>query len=191
MAEDNTQQPKEKKIFDKENRIYKYYINSVEKDALAVDFIKDLFKLEIIDADKSEKQDLVQLLEIVGFDKFFEILAFFGSRTIRLPRVDKAKKLLIIAIAYYQTVVLGLSPKDAGKLLGDKLGVFNLKQKSIKSIVAKLQQDIDHLAERTMQAHAEDFVDAYDGYEDETEEEYNEAIKNVDLDDDEEEVEDD
>ena len=55
--------------------------------------------------------------------------------------------MLIVAIAYYQTEILGLSAKTAGKVLSEKLGIFNLKQKSIKSLVSKLQQDIDHLAE--------------------------------------------
>ena len=147
---------KRSKLFEKENRIYKYYINSVEDAPEAVDFIKSLFKLEIIEADKSENQDLVGLYDIVGFDKFFEILAYFNARSIKLPKLEKIKKMLVIAIAYYQTEVLGLSAKEAGKLLGDKLGIFNLKQKSIKSLVGKLQQDIDHLAENAVRKFAKD-----------------------------------
>lgn len=138
---------KKAKLFEKENRIYKYYLNSVENSPESVEFIKSLFKLGIIEADKTENQDLVQLFDIVGFDKFFELLTFFGSRPIKLPKVEKIKKMLIVAIAYYQTEILGLSAKTAGKVLSEKLGIFNLKQKSIKSLVSKLQQDIDHLAE--------------------------------------------
>lgn len=139
------------KLFDKENRIYKYYLNNAAEDKIAIEFIQALFKLEIIEADKSEKQDLIQLYNIVGFDKFFEILTYFGGSTksIRLPRLDKAKKLLITAIAYYQTVILGLSSKEAGRILTEKLGAFNLKQKSIKNVVARLQQEIDQLTDKT------------------------------------------
>ena len=141
-------QVKTKKLFEKENRLYKYYINSIETSEAGTDFIKALFKLELIDSDKSKNQDLVQLYEILGFDKFFEFVAFFGTRTVKVPKVDKIKRLLIVAIAYYQTVILGLSPKDAGRILSKKLGIFNLKQKSIKSIVRELQQAIDHVAEK-------------------------------------------
>ena len=142
----------DRKLFDQENRIYKYYLNNVTEDKAAIEFIQALFKLELIEADRSEHQDLIQLYNIVGFDKFFEILAYFGgnAKTLKLPRIDKAKKLLITAIAYYQTVILNLPPKEAGRVLTEKLGVLNLKQRSIKSIVAKLQQEIEQLSRRTL-----------------------------------------
>ena len=70
---------KKAKLFEKENRIYKYYLNSVENSPESVELIKSLFKLGIIEADKTENQDLVQLFDIVGFDKFFELLTFFGG----------------------------------------------------------------------------------------------------------------
>lgn len=137
-------------LFDKENRIYKYYINNLENLDGGVDFVKSLFELEIIDLDKSEKQDLVQLYEILGFDKFFELIAFYSSKTIKIPNIEKIKKLLVIAIAYYQIEILDISPKEAGKILGEKLGILNLKQKNIKALVNSLQQVIDKLTETTV-----------------------------------------
>lgn len=136
-----------KRLFEKENRIYKYYLNSMYNDRGSVDFIQSLLKLELINMDKSEKQDLVQLYDILGFDKFFEVMTLFSSRTIKVPKIDKIKKLLIVSIAYYQVIVLGLSPKDASKILSEKLGLFNLKQKNMKALINRVQQDIDHLAE--------------------------------------------
>lgn len=136
-----------KRLFEKENRIYKYYLNSMYNDKGSVDFIQSLLKLELINMDKSEKQDLVQLYDILGFDKFFEVMTLFSSRTIKVPKIDKIKKLLIVSIAYYQVIVLGLSPKDASKILSEKLGLFNLKQKNMKALINRVQQDIDHLAE--------------------------------------------
>lgn len=137
-------------LFDKENRIYKYYINNLENIPGGVDFVKSLFELEIIDLDKSEKQDLIKLYDILGFDKFFEVISLFSSKSIKLPSIDKIKKLLIIAIAYYQIEILDISPKDAGKILGEKLGLLNLKQKNIKALVGNLQQTIDRLTETTV-----------------------------------------
>lgn len=137
-------------LFDKENRIYKYYINNLENLDGGVDFVKSLFELEIIDLDKSEKQDLVQLYEILGFDKFFELITFYSSKTIKIPNIEKIKKLLVIAIAYYQIEILDISPKEAGKILGEKLGILNLKQKNIKALVNSLQQVIDKLTETTV-----------------------------------------
>lgn len=139
------------KIFEKENRLFKYYINGTEKDQDAIQFIKSLFKIELIDLDNTENQDYVRLFDILGFDKFFELLTLFGGRTIKLPKIDKIKKQLILAIAYYQVTVLGLHPKEAGKLLSEKLGTFNLKQKSMKSMLSKLQQTMDSLAEKALQ----------------------------------------
>lgn len=135
------------KIFNTENRIWKYYVNTTEKDPAAISFIKDLFKLELVNLDKSEQQDLIQLYNIVGFDALFELIAYFGNKPIKLPRADKVKKMLTIAIAYYMVVLLKMSPKEVGKELTEKLGTCNLKQKSIKSIVGKLQKELDTLAE--------------------------------------------
>lgn len=139
-----------KKIFNKENRLYKYYINNAAQDQASVDFIKSILKLEIISLDKTEMQDLVQLFEIVGFDKFFELASFFGGRSIKFPKIDALKNLLVMAIAYYQTEILGLSAKDAGKILSENLGLLNLKQKNVKALVSKLQQDIEYLTNKTL-----------------------------------------
>lgn len=133
------------KLFEEESRLYKYYINNTVNDNKSVEFLKSLFKLELIDLDKSENQDLLQLFEIIGFDKFFEVVTFFSSKTLKIPKLERIKKLLIIAIAYYQVEILKLSPKEAGKILSEKLGIVNLKQKSIKNLVNKLQRDIDFL----------------------------------------------
>lgn len=138
------------KLFNEDNRLYKFYINSTVNDKECIDFVKSLFKLELIDLDRSENQDLLQLYEILGFDKFFELIAFFGSKTLKLPKLDKIKKLLITAIAYYQIEVLNLSPKDAGKILSEKLGLLNLKQKNIKGLTSRLQQDIDYITNTTL-----------------------------------------
>ena len=141
---------KDTKVFEEDNRIYKFYVNSAVNDAKAVDFIRDLFKIELIDLDKTENQDLLQLYEIVGFDKFFELVAFFSSKTVKFPKLDKIKRLLITAIAYYQTEILGLSAKDAGKILSDRLGLLKLKQKNVKLLVNKLQQDIEYISNNTL-----------------------------------------
>lgn len=141
----------DKKIFDEESRLYKFYVNSTVNDKDSIDFVKSLFKMELVDIDKSENQDLLQLYEIVGFDKFFEIVAFFGSKSIKFPKLDKIKKLLLTAIAYYQVNYCKLSPKDAGKILSEKLGLLNLKQKNIKSLTGRLQQDIDYITNTTLQ----------------------------------------
>lgn len=132
-------------LFEKENRIYKYYINSLEKDKASVEFIKDLFKLELITIDKTEYQDIVQLYNIVGFDNLFELIAHFGNRAIKLPRADKVKKMLTTAIAYYLVEVLKLDPKEAGRILSEKIETCNLKQKNINAIIKKLQQELNQL----------------------------------------------
>jgi hypothetical protein len=157
---DHSEERDNSKMFNKENRIYKYYVNSLETSPVATDFVKSLFELEIMDIDKSKNQDLVQLYEAIGFDKFFEVVALFSSRTIKLPRIDKIKKLLTIAIAYYQIEMLHMSPKDVGRLLSEKLGLFNLKQKSLKSIVKELQQTIDDLAETVYNQVNRDLIES-------------------------------
>ena len=150
----------ENKLFEKENRVYKYYVNNMEEIDGAEEFIKSLFKLELISLDKSEEQDLVRLYNIVGFDKFFEIVATFGSKPLKLPRADKVKRMLTIAMADWLVNGLGLDPKEAGRTFSEKLGMCNLKQKSIKNILKELDMDIQHLAERANLEHAREVAES-------------------------------
>lgn len=140
----------DKKLFDEDTRLYKYYINNTTTDKETVEFVKNLFELELIEMDKTEGQDLLQLYDILGLDKFFEVITFFSGRSLKLPKIDKIKKSLLTAIAYYQVKVLKMSPKDAGKMLSENLGLLNLKQKNIKSLVGKLQQDINYITDSTL-----------------------------------------
>lgn len=150
------------KIFEKENRLYKYYINNMEENKGAEEFIKSLFKLELLSLDKSEEQDLIRLYNIVGFDNFFEIVATFGSKPIKLPRADKVKKMLTIAIADYYINGLGMEPKEVGRVLSEKLGVCNLKQKSIKNIVREFEKDIEQLSKVALKKVERDIAE--DGF---------------------------
>lgn len=134
-------------IFEKEDRLNKYFINHMDDKKGGEDFIRSIFKLELLDLDSSEQNDLLRLYNIVGFDNFFEIVSQFSTQTIKIPRAEKIRKLIIIAVAYYYVRVLGLSAKDAGKLLSSKLGVYNLKQKSINNIIKELEYSIKDIVE--------------------------------------------
>ena len=134
-------------IFEKEDRLNKYFINHMDDKKGGEDFIRSIFKLELLDLDSSEQNDLLRLYNIVGFDNFFEIVSQFSTQSIKIPRAEKIRKLIIIAVAYYYVRVLGLSAKDAGKLLSSKLGVYNLKQKSINNIIKELEYSIKDIVE--------------------------------------------
>jgi hypothetical protein len=146
-------------IFEKEDRLNKYFINHMDDKKGGEDFIRSIFKLELLDLDSSEQNDLLRLYNIVGFDNFFEIVSQFSTQTIKIPRAEKIRKLIIIAVAYYYVRVLGLSAKDAGKLLSSKLGVYNLKQKSINNIIKELEYSIKDIVE--------DYVENVEGDKDE------------------------
>ena len=146
-------------IFEKEDRLNKYFINHMDDKKGGEDFIRSIFKLELLDLDSSEQNDLLRLYNIVGFDNFYEIVSQFSTQTIKIPRAEKIRKLIIIAVAYYYVRVLGLSAKDAGKLLSSKLGVYNLKQKSINNIIKELEYSIKDIVE--------DYVENVEGDKDE------------------------
>lgn len=133
---------KDEKIFEKENRIYKYYINEQEENKGSKDFIETLLNISLLELDKTENMDLVRLYKDVGFDNFFVLIEEFGGKTVRFPKADKIKKLLLISLATYYVNVLGMDPKDAGKVLGEQLGSSSLKQKSIKNIVKAFESEL-------------------------------------------------
>ena len=75
------------RIFEKEDRLHKYYINQLGEQGEGADFIRSLFKLELIDLDISEQQDLLKLYNIVGFDNFFEIVSQFSTQSIKSRKI--------------------------------------------------------------------------------------------------------
>lgn len=142
---DNKDKKEDEKIFEKENRIYKYYINQQEENMGAKDFIETLLNVSLLDMDKSSNMDLVRLYRDVGFDNFFVLIEEFSGKTVKFPKADKIKKLLLVSLATYYVNVLGMDPKEAGKVLGEQLGSSSLKQKSIKSIVKAFNQELSSL----------------------------------------------
>lgn len=146
-------------IFEREDRLYKFYINDLDRGESSDNYIKDLFKLQLFDLDKSAELDLVRLYEIVGFDKFFEIIAAFGGKTIKIPKDDRIRKHLIMSVAHYYVDGLHIEPKEVGKIFSKKLGTYNLKQKSIKNLTRELEAYlakmfrivIDHMDEETQE----------------------------------------
>lgn len=133
------------KIFEKENRIYKYYINEQEENKGSKDFIETLLNVSLLELDKTENMDLVRLYRDVGFDNFFVLIEEFGGKTVKFPKADKIKKLLLVSLATYYVNVLGMDPKEAGKVLGEQLGSSSLKQKSIKNIVKAFESELSSL----------------------------------------------
>lgn len=145
-------------LFETENRIYKYYINDLSKSEKSDEFIKSLFKLELMSLDKSEDSKLVQLYNIVGFDKFFEIISIFENNTITLPKSDKIKKLLLISIVQYLVNGVGISPKEVGKEINKRLELNGIKQKSIKNILKALDQDLTELSMKALDSLSKEAV---------------------------------
>lgn len=145
-------------LFETENRIYKYYINDLSKSEKSDEFIKSLFKLELMSLDKSEDSKLVQLYNIVGFDKFFEIISIFENNTITLPKSDKIKKLLLISIVQYLVNGVGISPKEVGKEINKRLELNGIKQKSIKNILKALDQDLTELSMKALDSLSKEVV---------------------------------
>lgn len=145
-------------LFETENRIYKYYINDLSKSEKSDDFIKSLFKLELISLDKSEDSKLVQLYNLVGFDKFFEIISIFENNTISIPKSDKIKKLLLISIVQYLVNGVGIPPKDVGKEINKRLELNGIKQKSIKNILKALDQDLTELSMKALDSLSKEVV---------------------------------
>ncbi len=150
-------------IFEREDRLYKYYINDLDRGEASDNYIKDLFKLQLFDLDKSAELDLIRLYEIVGFDKFFEIIAAFGGRSIKIPKDDRIRKHLIMSVAHYYVDGLNIEPKEVGKIFSKKLGTYNLKQKSIKNLTRELESylsrlfkiSIDNMAEKEEETNGE------------------------------------
>lgn len=131
-------------VFSNEDRIYKNIINSSAKPA-SKDLVLDLIKLDLLSADKSETMDLVALYDILGIEKFCEVIDYFDGRKFKFPKKKQVESTFITAIGWYWSRVKGKSIKETKDILEESFGK-NIRQSQIRGRLLNLEADIEEMA---------------------------------------------
>lgn len=134
--------------FNEENTIYKTLFNYAS-DGCSQDVLNSLLKLQIISNERSADMDTYNLLQIVGIDKFCEIVSYFNGRPVRLPRVKTWTSNLISALAWYYYTVDQKPVSEIKDIIIQKLGMDTngIREKKIKLSILELESIINELVE--------------------------------------------
>lgn len=131
-------------IFENEDRIYKSLVNS-SASPTSKDLVLDLIKLDLLSNDKSETMDLVALYDILGIEKFCEVVDYFDGRKLKFPKKKQVESTFIAAIGWYWSRVKGKSMKETKDILEASFGK-NIRQSQIRGKLLNLEADIEELA---------------------------------------------
>lgn len=133
------------KVFEDENRIYKNIINGATVSP-SKDLVLDLLKLDLIANDTSSTMDLVALYDILGIEKFCEVVDYFDGKKFKFPKKKQVESTFIAALGWYWSRVKGKSLKETKEILESSFGK-NIKASQIRGKISNLESDIEEMVE--------------------------------------------
>lgn len=141
----------ETEVFERPKSVFQQKINEIMKDDPTKDLILDIFELQMLkSADKDNKGlVMVELYNLLGFEKFVEVVELLGGKTIKFPSRDEFKELIEIALAYYYRTFRGYDWPKIKELIGDP------EMSSVKfgSRMQQMSKFINYLGENVSARH--------------------------------------
>ena len=92
---------KNSEVFRTPKSMFQQKISDIMKDDPTKNLILDIFELQMFkSADKDNKSlIMVELYNLLGFEKFVEVVELLGGKTIKFPARDECKELIETALA--------------------------------------------------------------------------------------------
>lgn len=112
---------KDSEVFETPKSMFQQKINDIMTDDPTKDLILDIFELQLFkNADKDDKKLVfVELYNLLGFEKFVEVMELLSGKTIKFPVRDDFKETIEIALSYYYRTFRGYDWTKIKDLIGD------------------------------------------------------------------------
>ena len=134
-------------LYKQPKTIFQDRINEIVESTMASEIIKDLIHLQMFkSAEKNSKNlALVEVFNLLGVEKFTELIDLLDGKTIKFPTKETLKEYVIIALCFYHKKYYGRTWNEIKEIIGDD------KLKSIKYglRVQNLETFIKYLQDRT------------------------------------------
>jgi hypothetical protein len=132
----------DKNLFKKPMTVFQQNVNAIIKDNPVNDLVKDLIKLNMLkNSEKDDKQlVLVELYNLLGTEKFMEVIELLSGKTIRFPTKSDFKETIQIALCYYLRQYKDLSWDQIKDIIQDD----ELSSVKLGVRVQQLQRFIEH-----------------------------------------------
>ena len=111
-----------KDIFKKPLTVFQQNVNDIMNSDKSKDLVEDLIHLQMFkNAEKDEKQlVLVELYNLLGTEKFMEVMDLLAGKTIKFPQKDDFKETIQIALCYYYKQVKNYDWEEIKNLINDE-----------------------------------------------------------------------
>ena len=135
-------------LFNEENSIFKMLNNYASKDCNQK-ILEEVISLDIASGDKSANLDVFNILNIVGIDKFCDLVTYLNGRTVRLPKTKQWASTLVAAVAWYYHTVEGKPISEIKDMISDGLGLENhsLRERKIQLSIMEVDSKLNRLTE--------------------------------------------
>ena len=151
-------------LYKQPKTIFQDRINEIVESTVASEIIKDLIHLQMFkSAEKNSKNlALVEIFNLLGVEKFTELIDLLDGKTIKFPTKDTLKEYVIIALCFYHKKYFGRTWPEIKEIIGDdklKSIKYGLKVQNLETFIKYLQ---DKTSERFSLEELEDGINGRD-----------------------------
>lgn len=151
-------------LYKQPKTIFQDRINEIVESTVASEIIKDLIHLQMFkSAEKNSKNlALVEIFNLLGVEKFTELIDLLDGKTIKFPTKDTLKEYVIIALCFYHKKYFGRTWPEIKEIIGDdklKSIKYGLRVQNLETFIKYLQ---DKTGERFSLEELEDGINGRD-----------------------------
>lgn len=108
-------------MFTTAKSVFQQKIKETIKTDAAKDVVQDIIRLHLFkNAEKNEALlSLVEVYDLLGLDKFSELMALLEGKTITFPKKEDFRDTVQLAVCYYYRVIEGKAWEDIKVILGE------------------------------------------------------------------------
>ena len=131
-------------LYKQPKTIFQDRINEIVESTVASEIIKDLIHLQMFkSAEKNSKNlALVEIFNLLGVEKFTELIDLLDGKTIKFPTKDTLKEYVIIALCFYHKKYFGRTWPEIKEIIGDdklKSIKYGLRVQNVETFIKYLQ----------------------------------------------------
>ena len=151
-------------LYKQPKTIFQDRINEIVESTVASEIIKDLIHLQMFkSAEKNSKNlALVEIFNLLGVEKFTELIDLLDGKTIKFPTKDTLKEYVIIALCFYHKKYFGRTWPEIKEIIGDdklKSIKYGLRVQNLETFIKYLQ---DKTGERFSLEELDDGINGRD-----------------------------
>ena len=108
-------------MYETAKSVFQQKIKETIKTDASKDVVKDIIRLHLFkNAEKNESLlALVEVYDLLGLDKFTELIALLEDKTITFPKKEDFRDTVQLAVCYYYRIIEGKDWEEIRVILGD------------------------------------------------------------------------